>query len=48
MTKGIKGKSSLSDWRLKNLTMIPTHEGLDVLRCPFPIESLEQNDYILA
>jgi hypothetical protein len=24
------------------------HEELDVLQCPFPIETLEQNDYVPA
>jgi hypothetical protein len=33
---------------LKNLTNIPAHEALNALWCPFPIEFLEQNDFILA
>jgi hypothetical protein len=41
-----KGKSSLSDWRLKNLTKIPTCKELAALRCPFEISILEPQDYI--
>jgi hypothetical protein len=41
-----KGKSSLSDWRTKNLKEIPTREALAVLQCPFEVDSLEQKDYI--
>ena len=41
-----KGKSSLSDWRLKNLAKIPTREELAALRCPFEISILKPRDYI--
>jgi hypothetical protein len=46
MTEWTQTKSSPSDWRTKWLPKIPTCEELDVLRCPFAIESLEQRDCI--
>jgi hypothetical protein len=46
MTERTRGKSSSSDWRMKWLPKIPMHEELNVLRCPFAIESLEQRDCI--
>jgi hypothetical protein len=41
-----KGKSSLSDWRMKSLKEIPTCEALVALQCPFEVDNLEQRDYI--
>jgi hypothetical protein len=46
MTDQTRAKSSSSDWRTKWLPKIPMHEELDMLRCPFAIESLEQRDCI--
>jgi hypothetical protein len=41
-----KGKSSLSDWRTKNLKEILMCEALTALQCPFEVDSLELRDYI--
>jgi hypothetical protein len=45
MTEQIR-RLTTSDWRTKWLSQIPTHEELGALKCPFPIESLEQRDCI--
>jgi hypothetical protein len=42
----VRGKSSLTNWRTKNLKEIPMHEALAVLQCPFEVDNLEQRDYI--
>jgi hypothetical protein len=46
MTEQVRTKLSSLDWRMKWLSQVPTCEELDVLRCPFAIESLEQRDCI--